>query len=79
MDEPTSSLTLAEVEDLFRIVRRLREGGTAIVFISHRLEDLFELADRVTVLRDGSYVDTRSYGRYHHRTTHSDDGGTHAG
>jgi rhamnose transport system ATP-binding protein len=60
MDEPTSSLTLSEVEDLFRIVHRLREGGTAIVFISHRLEDLFELADRVTVLRDGSYVDTRS-------------------
>jgi rhamnose transport system ATP-binding protein len=59
MDEPTSSLTLGEVEDLFRIVRRLREGGTAIVFISHRLEDLFELADRVTVLRDGAYVDTR--------------------
>jgi len=59
MDEPTSSLTLAEVEDLFRIARRLREAGTAIVFISHRLEDLFELADRVTVLRDGDYVGTR--------------------
>ncbi len=60
MDEPTSSLTLAEVEDLFRIVRRLREAGRAIVFISHRLEDLFELADRVTVLRDGFYVGTNS-------------------
>ncbi len=59
MDEPTSSLTLAEVADLFRIVRQLREKGTAIVFISHRLEDLFEMADRVTVLRDGAYVDTR--------------------
>jgi rhamnose transport system ATP-binding protein len=59
MDEPTSSLTLAEVEDLFRITRKLRQAGTAIVFISHRLEDLFELADRVTVLRDGSYVGTR--------------------
>jgi rhamnose transport system ATP-binding protein len=59
MDEPTSSLTLAEVEDLFRIVRQLREAGTAIVFISHRLEDLFELADRVTVLRDGQYVGTK--------------------
>jgi rhamnose transport system ATP-binding protein len=59
MDEPTSSLTLNEVEDLFRLVRRLREEGTAIIFISHRLEELFELADRVTVLRDGSYVDTR--------------------
>jgi rhamnose transport system ATP-binding protein len=60
MDEPTSSLTLAEVADLFRIVRQLREAGTAIAFISHRLEDLFELADRVTVLRDGQYVGTRS-------------------
>lgn len=56
MDEPTSSLTLNEVADLFRLVRRLREEGTAIVFISHRLEELFELADRVTVLRDGNYV-----------------------
>jgi rhamnose transport system ATP-binding protein len=59
MDEPTSSLTLAEVDDLFRIVRRLREAGTAIIFISHRLEELFQLADRVTVLRDGAYVGTR--------------------
>ena len=60
MDEPTSSLTLHEVDDLFRLVRRLRAEGTAIIFISHRLEELFALADRVTVLRDGSYVDTRS-------------------
>ncbi len=58
MDEPTSSLTLNEVADLFRLVRRLRDEGTAIIFISHRLEELFELADRVTVMRDGSYVDT---------------------
>ncbi|MCL4297361.1 MAG: sugar ABC transporter ATP-binding protein [Anaerolineae bacterium] len=62
MDEPTSSLTLAEVDDLFRIVRQLREAGTAIVFISHRLEELFQLADRVTVLRDGAYVGTRTIG-----------------
>jgi rhamnose transport system ATP-binding protein len=60
MDEPTSSLTLNEVADLFRLVRRLREGGTAVIFISHRIEELFELADRVTVLRDGSYIDTKS-------------------
>ncbi len=59
MDEPTSSLTLTEVADLFRLVRRLRDGGTAIIFISHRIEELFELADRVTVLRDGSYVGTK--------------------
>lgn len=60
MDEPTSSLTLNEVADLFRLVRRLRDGGTAVIFISHRLEELFEIADRVTVLRDGAYVDTRN-------------------
>ncbi len=60
MDEPTSSLTLHEVDDLFRLVRRLRQEGTAVIFISHRLEELYSLADRVTVLRDGTYVDTRS-------------------
>jgi rhamnose transport system ATP-binding protein len=60
MDEPTSSLTLGEVEELFGIVRQLRAAGTAIVFISHRLEELFALADRVTTLRDGAYVGTRA-------------------
>jgi len=58
MDEPTSSLTLNEVAELFSLVRNLRESGTAIIFISHRLEELFEIADRVTVLRDGYYIDT---------------------
>ena len=58
MDEPTSSLTLNEVVELFNLVRNLRESGTAIIFISHRLEELFEIADRVTVLRDGYYIDT---------------------
>ncbi len=58
MDEPTSSLTLGEVGELFAIVRQLRESGTAVVFISHRLEELFALADRVTILRDGAYVGT---------------------
>jgi len=60
MDEPTSALTLREVATLFRIVRQLRDAGTAIVFISHRLEEAFELADRVTVLRDGHYIGTRT-------------------
>ncbi len=59
MDEPTSSLTLNEVAELFTLVRRLRDEGTGIIFISHRLEELFELADRVSVLRDGHYVNTR--------------------
>jgi rhamnose transport system ATP-binding protein len=59
MDEPTSSLTLNEVAELFGLVRRLRDEGAAIIFISHRLEELFEVADRVTILRDGSRVGTR--------------------
>ncbi|MCC6314798.1 MAG: sugar ABC transporter ATP-binding protein [Thermomicrobiales bacterium] len=59
MDEPTASLTPAEVEDLFRIVRQLRERGVALVFVSHRLEEVFAIADRITVLRDGRLVDTR--------------------
>jgi rhamnose transport system ATP-binding protein len=59
MDEPTSSLTLSEVDDLFAITRRLRDQGTALVFISHRIEELFALADRVTILRDGNYISTR--------------------
>ncbi len=60
MDEPTSALTLREVAELFNITRRLREAGTAIIFISHRLEEAFELADRITVLRDGHYVGTQT-------------------
>ena len=59
MDEPTSSLTSTEVEELFRIIRQLRQAGTAVIFISHRLEELFAVADRVTILRDGNYVGTR--------------------
>lgn len=58
MDEPTSTLTLSEVAELFSTARQLRDAGTAIIFISHRLEEVFELADRVTVLRDGHYVGT---------------------
>ncbi len=58
MDEPTAALTGADVERLFGIVRLLRERGVGIIYISHRLEEIFELADRVTVLRDGAYVDT---------------------
>lgn len=59
MDEPTASLTPDEVKQLFGIVRRLRDQGTAIVFISHRLEEVFDISDRITVLRDGEFVATR--------------------
>src|SRR5688500_4251278 len=58
MDEPTAALTPGEVANLFRIVRQLKQAGTAIVFISHRLEEVFEISDRITVLRDGKFVET---------------------
>jgi rhamnose transport system ATP-binding protein len=60
MDEPTAALTPREVNELFTIVRRLRESGVAIVFISHRLPEVFEISDRITVLRDGRYIGTRT-------------------
>jgi len=59
MDEPTASLPEHEVQNLFRVVRGLRQQGAGIVYISHRLDELYELADRVTVLRDGNSVATR--------------------
>ncbi|HTM50515.1 MAG TPA: sugar ABC transporter ATP-binding protein [Bryobacteraceae bacterium] len=59
MDEPTSALADREVERLFRIIAELRQGGAGIIYISHRLEELVRIADRVTVLRDGRAVDTR--------------------
>ena len=58
MDEPTAALTDAEIDELFRIIRELRERGVGIVYISHRLDELKQIADRVTVMRDGRYVDT---------------------
>lgn len=58
MDEPTAPLTVSEVETLFRVVRDLKKKGVTIIYISHRLEELFEIADRVTVMRDGAYVGT---------------------
>jgi rhamnose transport system ATP-binding protein len=59
MDEPTASLTQKEVELLFGVVRELRANGVGVIYISHRLEEIFALADRVTVLRDGESVGTR--------------------
>jgi len=58
MDEPTASLTQKETHLLFAIVRDLRQSGVGIIYISHRLEEIFQLADRVTVLRDGESVGT---------------------
>ncbi|WP_066687964.1 sugar ABC transporter ATP-binding protein [Christensenella intestinihominis] len=58
MDEPTSALTMREIELLYAIVRKLTAEGVTVVFISHKLDEIFAICQRVTVLRDGSYVDT---------------------
>jgi len=58
MDEPTSSLTEKEVQFLFQTIRNLKEKGVGIVYISHRMNELFEITDRITVMRDGSYIGT---------------------
>ncbi len=59
MDEPTSSLTSRETEVLFRIMRTLKDRGIAVIFITHRLDEIFATCDRMTILRDGCYVGTR--------------------
>jgi rhamnose transport system ATP-binding protein len=59
MDEPTSTLSVHEVQQLFKIIRSLKEQGVSILFIGHRLEEVFEIADRITVFRDGSWVSSK--------------------
>lgn len=62
MDEPTSSLTAKEIEDLFRIIRKLKADGCGIVYISHRLEELAHIVDRVTIMRDGQFITSGNFG-----------------
>jgi ribose transport system ATP-binding protein len=62
MDEPTATLAEREIEDLFGVIRDLTSGGIAILYISHRLDEIFRIADRVTVMRDGKIVDTLPVG-----------------
>ena len=59
LDEPTASLTDTEIKDLFAVLRSLRDEGVGIVYVSHRLEEVFELCDRVTIMRNGSTISTR--------------------
>lgn len=59
MDEPTSTLSRGEVELLFNIIRELKKQGISVLFVSHKLEELFEIADTFTVIRDGQYIDAR--------------------
>lgn len=58
MDEPTSALTETEVERLFRVIQKLRDSGVTILYISHKMEEVFRLSDRITVMRDGQVVKT---------------------
>lgn len=56
MDEPTAALTDAEIEELFKIIRQLTSKGVAVVYISHRMKEIFEISDVITVMRDGTYI-----------------------
>jgi len=59
MDEPTATLAMSEVEYLFKIIARLKEQGITIIYISHRIDEVFEISDRISILRDGKYIATR--------------------
>ncbi len=59
MDEPTSSLTEKEVNHLFTIIRKLKARGCGIVYISHKMEEIFQLCDEITILRDGQWITTQ--------------------
>lgn len=61
MDEPTSALTAKEIEELFRIIHKLKADGCGIVYISHRLEELQHIVDRVTIMRDGQYITSMNF------------------
>lgn len=62
MDEPTAAMTLEETKTLFRILGDLKKKGVSVIYISHRMEEIFEICDRVTVLRDGQYIGTQTIG-----------------
>ena len=62
MDEPTSALTEPEVKKLFKIIDQLKEQGCSIVYITHKMEEIYSIADRITVLRDGEYIGTETAG-----------------
>lgn len=57
LDEPTASLTDSEIIDLFAVIRRMQKAGVGIVYVSHRLEEILDLTDRVSVMRDGALVE----------------------
>ena len=64
LDEPTAALTESEVETLFAILKDLKERGVGMIYISHKLDEVFEMSDRITVLRDGQTVGTNNAARF---------------
>lgn len=62
MDEPSAALTDIELKKLFEIIRTLKKKGVTYIYISHRLNEIFEIADRVTVLKDGEMMGTKNVG-----------------
>ncbi len=67
MDEPTAALTEGEIDRLFKIVKNLRESNVTVIYISHRLDEIFEIGDYVTVMRDGKHIDTKLVSEVEHR------------
>ena len=67
MDEPTSSLTHKEIEKLFTIIETLKKQKITVIYISHKLEEVFSISDKITVLRDGKIIDTQPTKQTNHR------------
>ena len=67
MDEPTSALTESEVENLYKKVKKLKNEGVTIIFITHKLDEIFKIVDEVTILRDGKFIETNSIGKLNMR------------
>ena len=74
LDEPTAALTEADAQRLLAVIGELRARGVSSIYISHRLEEVFQIADRITVLRDGRSVATHRTARAHHGQGDLDDG-----
>ena len=74
MDEPTSAITEQEVESLFRLIRQLKQRGVGIIYITHKLDELPQIADDVTVLRDGRFIAEKPFRRRDARRNRPHDG-----
>ena len=74
LDEPTSALSLREIEQLFKTIKVLKSKGVGIIYISHRLEEINQIGDRVTVMRDGKLIDTKNISDVILKCDHSNDG-----